>query len=122
MPRRSAAELAAADVFAYPSFIDNSPNSLAEAMLVGAPIVASRVGGIPTLLTDGEQGFLAAAGDAAALAAAVERLLADRAAAARLGSAARAVALARHEPGRITDRTLEIYEDVVGRTRRRGAE
>lgn len=115
-----AAELAAADVFAYPSFVDNSPNSLAEAMLVGVPIVASRVGGIPTLLADGEQGLLVAAGDAAALAAAVERLLADRAAAARLGAAARAFALARHDPGRITDRTLEIYEDVAGRTRRRG--
>ncbi|HEY5168852.1 MAG TPA: hypothetical protein VIK03_05610, partial [Thermoleophilia bacterium] len=63
---------------------------------------------------------LVAAGDAAELAAAVERLLADRAAAARLGAAARALALVRHEPGRITDRTLEIYEDVVERARRRG--
>jgi glycosyltransferase involved in cell wall biosynthesis len=115
-----AAELAAADVFAYPSFVDNSPNSLAEAMLVGTPIVASGVGGIPTMLADGEQGLLVAAGDAAELAAAVERLLADRAAAARLGAAARALALVRHEPGRITDRTLEIYEDVVERARRRG--
>ena len=47
MPRPLCAELETADVFAYPSHIDNSPNSLAEAMLVGTPIVAASVGGIP---------------------------------------------------------------------------
>jgi glycosyltransferase involved in cell wall biosynthesis len=112
-----AEEIAGADVFAYPSYVDNSPNSLVEAMLVGAPIVASRVGGIPTLLADGEQGLLVAAGDAPALAAAVGRLLADRATAARLGAAARAAALPRHDPGRIVARTMEIYEGVAGRRR-----
>ena len=86
-------------------------------MLVGVPFVASRVGGIPTLLADGEQGLLVAAGDAPALAAAVGRLLADRALAARLGAAARAVALTRHDPARISARTMEIYEDVAGRRR-----
>jgi glycosyltransferase involved in cell wall biosynthesis len=111
-----ARELAAADVFAYPSHVDNSPNSVAEAMLVGAPIVASRVGGIPSLLRDGEEGLLVPRGDAPALAAALSLLLDDRAAAARLGARARATAVARHDPAHITERTLEIYAEVIGRS------
>jgi glycosyltransferase involved in cell wall biosynthesis len=108
-----AGELAAADVFAYPSYVDNSPNSLAEAMLVGVPVVASRVGGIPSMVSDGVHGLLVDAGDADALAAALARLLRDGEEAARLGAAARSAALARHDPRVITDRTLEIYDDVI---------
>jgi glycosyltransferase involved in cell wall biosynthesis len=112
-----AAALAAADVFAYPSYVDNSPNSLAEAMLVGVPIVATRVGGIPTMVSDGAQGLLVEEGDAHALAAALARLLRDGREAARIGGAARSTALARHDPRVITERTLGIYDDVIHRVR-----
>ena len=112
-----AEELAGADAFAYPSYVDNSPNSLAEAMLVGAPIVSTRVGGIPSLLRDGVEGLLVGEGDAVALAGALARVLHDRDEAGRLGHAARATALARHDPRRITARMLEIYEDVMVHTR-----
>jgi glycosyltransferase involved in cell wall biosynthesis len=108
-----AAELAAADAFAYPSYVDNSPNSLAEAMLVGTPIAATRVGGIPSLLTDGVDGLLVEQGDPVALASALARLLRDRDEAARLGASARATALARHDPERITGTLVGIYEDVI---------
>lgn len=111
------AELLAADAFAYPSYVDNSPNSLAEAMLVGVPTVASRVGGIPTLLKDGDEGLLFTPGDAGALAAALGRLLDDRAAAARLGAAARVTATARHDPRTVAAHTLAIYEEIVARSR-----
>jgi glycosyltransferase involved in cell wall biosynthesis len=110
-------ELAAADVFAYPSYVDNSPNSLAEAMLVGVPIVATCVGGIPSMVSDGVHGLLVDEGDAEAMAAALARLLRDGEEAARLGAAARATALARHDPRVITDRTLEVYDDVIHRAR-----
>jgi glycosyltransferase involved in cell wall biosynthesis len=107
-----AGELARADAFAYPSYVDNSPNSLAEAMLVGAPIVSTRAGGIPSLLRDGVEGLLVKEGDAAALAEALAHLLHDRDEAGRLGSAARVTAVARHDPRHVTERMLEIYEDV----------
>ena len=86
------AELAAADVFVYPSHVDNSPNSVVEAMLVGTPDGGDAVGGVPTLMKDGEEGLLCPRGDAAALAGAIGRLLADRALAARCSAAARATA------------------------------
>lgn len=46
------------NVFVCPSSIENSPNSLGEAMLLGVPCIASNVGGISDLLTHGEEGFL----------------------------------------------------------------
>lgn len=106
-------ELEAADVFVYPSHVDNSPNALVEAMLAGAPCVASHVGGIPTLMKDGAEGLLTPRGDAYALADAVERLHDDRQLAGTLGSAARATARRRNDPTRIATETVAIYEDIV---------
>lgn len=109
---RIAGELQAADVFAYPSHADNSPNAVVEAMLVGAPIVAADVGGIPSLVRRGEEGLLVPRGDAVALAAAIAGLLDDRAAAAGLGAAASATAERRNDPGRVADDMLTIYAEV----------
>ena len=108
-----AAELEAADVFAYPSHVDNSPNALVEAMLAGVPAVASCAGGIPSLLQDGAEGLLVPRGDPQAFAAAVRRLLDDREEAARLGSAARRRALERNDPARVAATTLDIYRAVL---------
>lgn len=55
-------------VFVCPSSLENSPNSLGEAMLLGVPCVASQVGGIPDLLDDGRDGILVPPGDIEALA------------------------------------------------------
>jgi glycosyltransferase involved in cell wall biosynthesis len=82
-------------------------------MLVGAPIVASRVGGIPSLMKDGEEGLLVPRGDTAALAAALGRLLDDHDAAVRFAAAARATALRRNDPEHIVARMLEVYAAVM---------
>ncbi len=79
-----------AAVCVVPSRWDNSPNTMYEAMGCGVPVVASRVGGIPELVADGETGLLVARDDAGALAAAVGALLADAERRARMGRAARA--------------------------------
>ena len=52
------AEFLRANVFALPSTIENSPNSLGEAMLLGVPCVAGNVGGVSNLMTHGEEGFV----------------------------------------------------------------
>lgn len=116
-----ASELQAADVFVYPSHMDNSPNALVEAMLVGTPIAASFTGGIPTLVRDQEEGVLFPRGDARALAHALRGLFADRLAAARLGHAARMKALRRNDPSAIAARTIEIYDEVIARSTMRRA-
>jgi glycosyltransferase involved in cell wall biosynthesis len=64
-----------ADVFALPSSFDNSPNVLLEAMACELPVVATRVGGVPRYVTDGENGLLVEPGQPAALAAALDRVL-----------------------------------------------
>lgn len=46
------------DLYIHPSYIDNSPNSLCEAQLLGIPVVACNVGGVSSLISDGQTGFL----------------------------------------------------------------
>jgi colanic acid/amylovoran biosynthesis glycosyltransferase len=95
-----AAELAASDVLVAPSVPTKSgkregiPVVLMEAMATGLPVVASRLSGIPELVTDGVDGLLVPPGDASALADALARLAADPALRARLGSAGRETVLA----------------------------
>jgi glycosyltransferase involved in cell wall biosynthesis len=92
---RAARYIAAADVYVVPSIrdqrgnVDGLPNALLEGMGAGRPIVASRVAGIPDVIGDGQHGLLTPERDPAALAAAIDRLLGDRALAERLGAAAR---------------------------------
>ncbi len=85
-----------ADLFVLPSRVagngdrDGLPNVLMEAQSQGLACISTRVSGIPELITDGETGVLVPSGDAAALAHAIENLLTDPAARARLGEAGRA--------------------------------
>jgi colanic acid/amylovoran biosynthesis glycosyltransferase len=90
-----AAELARADVLAAPSVPTSGgkregiPVVLMEAMAAGLPVVASRLSGIPELVTDGVSGLLVPPGDDDALADALERLAGDAGLRARLGAAGR---------------------------------
>ena len=61
-------ELMKAHVFVLPSFIENSPNSLAEAMLVGTPCATSFAGGVPSMVNDGESALCFPPADAVLLA------------------------------------------------------
>jgi glycosyltransferase involved in cell wall biosynthesis len=106
-------ELQQAQVFVLPSFIENNPNSLAEAQIVGTPVVAAYAGGVPDMVTDGETGLLFQAGDSATLAHEVARVLADDSLATRLGSQASRVARARHSPITIVNDLLKAYENIL---------
>ena len=78
-----------ADLFLLPSESESFGLAALEAMSCGVPVIASRVGGVPEVVVDGETGLLAPVGDVAAMAAHVVRLLADAPLRARLGAAAR---------------------------------
>lgn len=91
--QRAAAYVAATDVFALPIVRDQGtdglPNTLLEAMGAGRPIVASRVAGVPDVITNERHGLLVPDRDPPALAAAITRLLKHSDLAERLGTAAR---------------------------------
>jgi glycosyltransferase involved in cell wall biosynthesis len=103
-----AARLADADIFVLPSRSEAFPNAVLEAMAAGLPIVASGVGGILELIDDGRTGLLVPAGDPAALADRLRRLMTDPALALRLGNAARDEALARYS----FDRMVAAFETI----------
>lgn len=69
--------LSAMDVFVLPSLTEGTPMALLEAMALGIPVVASNVGGIPSVITTDQDGVLVPPGDSSALKDALYRLWAD---------------------------------------------
>jgi glycosyltransferase involved in cell wall biosynthesis len=104
------------DVFVFPSILEGLGTSLFDAMAAGAPIVASRAGGIPEIVRDSETGLLVPPREPAALAQAVVRVLNDSSLAQRLAQAARRYVLAEGTHDRMVDETLRVYLQVLHRT------
>jgi 2-deoxystreptamine N-acetyl-D-glucosaminyltransferase/2-deoxystreptamine glucosyltransferase len=104
---------ARAAVVVCPSRSEGFGLACAEAMAHGRAVIATRVGGLPDLVRDGETGLLVPPRDPTALRAAIDRLLADPALRRRLGDAARAHVADYCSWNRVTDATLELYERAV---------
>ena len=88
-----------------------------ESLLSETPVVGFDSGGLPDIVVPDKTGILVPPGDAAALAAALDRLLANPAERARLGTQGRALALAKFSPDAVAGRYAAIYEDALPRTR-----
>jgi len=106
-------EYAEASVCALASREETAPMTILETMAAGKPVVATRVGGNPWLVREGETGFLVDYGDAAALAERLERLLRDPDLRTRTGRNARAEADRRFRPEVIARKTVEVYRSVL---------
>ena len=106
----------AADMYVMPSIREGMPIALLEAMACGLACVASRLpGATDTMVEDGVSGRLAAPGDRDAFATAIGGLLADPAAASRMGAAARRTVEDRYTMERVADMWLDAYNEVLGR-------
>ena len=107
------AAFAGMDIFAFPSREEALGTALLAAMAHGLPVAAAARGGIPEIVTDGENGLLVNDYDPEKFAAALSRLLADSEGASRFGKAARETIAARFSANRMVDETLHLYELVV---------
>ena len=106
----------AADIYSMPSLREGMPIALLEAMACGLACVASRLpGATDTMIEDGVNGRLVTPGDRDAFATAIGGLLADPAAASRMGAAARRTVEDRYTMERVADMWLDAYNEVLGR-------
>ena len=114
--RRSLGDLFAhADLFLLPSDQESFGLAALESLASGVPVVASDVGGVPEVVTQGETGWLVPARDPTSMARAVLSLLADPVRRRAMGRAARASALARFQPGPLVSRTEALYRQLLAR-------
>lgn len=108
-----ALELSKATFYVHPSHVDNSPNSLCEAQIVGTPSISTNVGGIPSLVSDGNTGYLFNDGDYAVLSDIIEcKCNADNELS-NMSKNAKKNALERHDKRRIVDTLLKTYKEII---------
>lgn len=104
-----------ATVSALPSRIEGLSIGLLETMALGLPVVASRAGGNPDLITSGETGVLVPPLDSAAWASALARVLGDSAFAARIARGGRELVRREFTLGRAAERTEDVYREALER-------
>jgi N-acetyl-alpha-D-glucosaminyl L-malate synthase BshA len=107
--------LSSAEVFLLPSAQESFGMAAIEAMACGTPVVASRVGGLPEVVDDGETGFLCEPDDTAAMAERAVRLLTDRALHERVAGAGAVSVRTRFCEDRIVPQYEQLYDDVRSR-------
>jgi len=107
----------AIDIFVLSSRWEGMPNAILEAMACGKPVVATRVGGSPEVVVDGETGILVEAGDPVSLAEAVERVFVDRGLRERMGSQGRRRIETMFTVDRMVERTEDAYETMIKKFR-----
>ena len=101
------------DVFVMSSLTEGLGTSLLDAMACGKPIVATRAGGMPEVVLDGETGILVEPRDDAAMADAIVELLRDQALRRRMGAAGEARVREEFSAERMVQETLALYERVA---------
>ena len=108
-------EMLRANVFISPSSIDNSPNAVGEAMMLGLPIVCTPVGGVPSFVHHEENGLLAEPRD---IAIAIDRIFKDSTLANELGTQAYQTALLRHDKELAAEQYISAYFDILEKNKR----
>ncbi len=108
-----ASMMQASDIYVQCSHIENSPNSLCEAMLMGMPIVASAAGGTASLADHNKEALLYEPGDAKTLVEHVLYLKNNEAAAESIRAAARKKALLRHDKTNIVNELIGAYKAII---------
>lgn len=106
-------ELLKADIYVMPSHIENSPNNLCEAMLLGMPCIAALAGGTSSVLEDKKEGIIIQDGDPWALAGAIVELVNNPQQAILYGQNARETAQKRHNKNKVVSELLQAYKSII---------
>lgn len=109
--------LGIADIFLLPSELESFGLAALEAAACELPVIATHIGGIPEVVSDGETGFLSEVGDTEKMAADTLRLLLDDQMRAEFGRRGRALAIERYSTERIIPQYIAFYETVLRRTK-----
>jgi len=107
--------LSVSDVLLLPSEQESFGLAALEAMACEVPVIASRVGGIPEVITDGETGFLSEVGDLDKMAEDAGRLLADEKLRREIGERARESAISRYRTDVVIPQYISFYEKVIAK-------
>ena len=105
--------LPALDIFVMPSRQEGLGLSIMEAQATGVPVIASRVGGIPSLIDDGKTGFLVEPEDPVALAQAIIKALRDRNRLTLIAKVSREFARENYSWDRMVEKTLTLYKSII---------
>ena len=103
-----------ADVFCLPSYSEGVPMSILEAMSFGLPVLATRVGGVPDLITSGVNGYLVEPGHVDQLSAALARLLRDEQLCASLGARAQVFVRGKCSLPIVSQELDNLYRELLG--------
>lgn len=102
-----------ANVFLSPSSLENSPNSVGEAMLLGVPVISADRGGVKSMLENEKEGWLFPAGDVNLLADCLQKVFDMEESVMQVGRAAAVRARRTHDRDTNYQRLLEIYHDIA---------
>lgn len=105
--------LLSADIYVHTAYIDNSPNSICEAQYLGLPIVATNVGGISSLIVDGEEGKLVPANSCYNMAYEILSLAKDKERQKRYSENTQKHAKQRHNPSNILNGLRACYDTIT---------
>jgi len=106
--------LAATNILLLPSYREGLPLAIVEAMLSHVPVIAASVGGVPEIITHGQDGLLFQAGDIATLATRIRQLIGDANLRQQLAQAGHRTATERFLVNRMVDETEAYYREIVG--------
>jgi len=109
--------LGISDIFLLPSELEAFGLAALEAQACELPVIATRIGGIPEVVTDGETGFLSDVGDTAKMSADTLRLLTDDDLRLAYGTKGRAQAIERYSTSKIIPQYIAFYEKVLAKPR-----
>lgn len=101
--------------YVHPSYIDNSPNSICEAQILGIPVLSTNVGGISSIIDDGNTGLLFPANDPYTLSSLIRNLSQNEELAKYLSENERKIAFSRHDSNKILNSLLTIYKIIINR-------